>query len=183
MKKILFLAVALLGLAISAKAVDLEGGPSPFLSTFGGGMNPNSAIIHGKNPKDLSSAGFIAYADVNITAGDVVIISTGTTYPVSVSKTTTTADPRAIGVAITTASYGTKVQVATRGVVRGKIGQTTAIGAIYTTGGTAGLLVPVTLTAEALFTGLSKTAAIFRCLETKTYSASDPYVVGQVLGY
>lgn len=184
MKKMLVLALALLGLSVSLKAVDLEGNQPPFLSVYGGGMNANSGIVLGKNPKDLSFVGFVGYAHIAITAGDVVCIA-GTTYPVGISKVASAGSPTVVGIAMNSAAIGAKVQVATGGIVRAKIapGVDGTIAATYIQSATAGALTPTGAVTETLFTGVSKTAVIFRALETKAYSAGDPFVVGQVLGY
>lgn len=163
---------------VPMSAVNLEGNPPPSVSMFGSGLYAGSAIIEGMNPGDQScTGGFSAYADVDITAGDVVILSSGTTYPVAVSKVASAGSIQIVGVAITTASYGTKVQVCYNGTWRVSSAINSTIRGLMITSATAGKVTASSAVTEDSYTALSQTAFIMRAAETKTISASDNKVL------
>jgi hypothetical protein len=169
-------------LAVTAlPAIDVSSGMPPFVSVYGGATRSQSTIQLGTNPRDQASISIPATAACNISQGEVVVLA-GTTYPISVSKTTTAGDPAAFGIALETVTFGNQAQIAIGGIVRGKVAQSITVGDKLITSATAGTLTKSATVAEAAFTGLSGTAIVGRALETKTYSASTPYVLMQILG-
>lgn len=173
-----FLTVALMALVgVGAlHAIDVSSGVPPFMSVYGAATRGDSTVQLGTNPRDKSTVSIPATAAVNISQGEVVVLA-GTTYPISVSKTTTAADPAAFGIALETVAFGAQAQIAIAGVTRGKVAQSITVGDKLVASATAGVLTKTAVVTEDKFTGLSNTAIVGRALETKTYSASTPYVL------
>lgn len=185
MKKHLKSILALVALSVLAvttlRAIDVSSGMPPFVSVYGGATRSQSTIQLGTNQRDQSTISIPATAACNISQGEVVVLA-GTSFPLSVSKSTTAADPAAFGIALETVTYGKQAQIAIGGIVRGKVAQTITVGDKLVNSGTAGTLTKAASVTETLFTGLSNTAIVGRALETKTYSSSTPYVLMQILG-
>lgn len=140
MKKSVFL-MFLLALFCSPLLADQwDSGSAPYVSIYGAKMQDGSTLSRGVVPGDRSSSSSPFRAVVNITKGDVVALSTDSTYIASVTKTVATGDPLAFGVALNTVSTGGTCFVATAGVVRVKSSITVAKGSKYVSGGTAGEL-------------------------------------------
>lgn len=153
-------------------AVDVTSGSPPFVSVYGGNMYGNSAIQLGVKPRELSVLSFPAYAACTITAGDVLIFA-GTTYPASVSKSTTVGIKTA-GVALTSAYYGEVVQVAYSGVALVKVAQTTVIGQMLVQGGAVGLAIDVTNVATV---SLTSTCLVGQVMQSKTSATLVPVLL------
>ena len=175
MKRMVLL-LALLATAGLACADAWDGNGAPFLSLYGGKMYSGSTIARGTRPGELVSTSMPCRAMVNITAGDVVALaSADSTYLASVTKTTGTADPQAVGVALNTVTAGSTVYVATSGVVKVRSSVSAAKGTKYVTGGTAGAL-----TASAAAADITTTPMVITPLQAKTISGGNGYFIGLI---
>ncbi len=175
-------AMALIGVT-SLQAVDLEGNPPPNLSTRGGGMDSGGYIIQGKYPKSHGGLGVpCVSSSVSITARQLVAL-TATGGTLAVTLTTTVGDTKAYGVAVTSALAGQPLQVVTMPGCAVLVDSAINVvaGSIYISSGTAGKITASSAVTEASYTALSKTAFIIRALETKTISAGDYRILGEIL--
>ena len=134
----------------------------------GGEMDNLSTIQLGSFPSSKSAITIPCTAYVALTAGDAVILASDTTYPVSVSKTSSAGEDAFFGIAMATAAANEEVEVAICGIVKARTGAEVSKGAVFTTSDSAGLLTPVSgVLTEAELTPLSTTALVGEAIATK----------------
>lgn len=142
----------------------------------------NRKVVGLGNKAGMTSALTIPFVtDINLTQGQPVVMTSDTTNGVSVSGTTTVADKAVVGVVTfpegtTSATAGSIVQIAVRGVALAHVGQDITKGDVLCTSGTATKLTKVAAASEGIATQVSRTAVIGMALETKSAVAGDGYV-------
>ncbi len=173
--------VALAGLLASAVLGPAAiGHAEADLPLSGGDLYGQASVGLGNYPGAQANLSVLGYASVNINKGDLVVISTSTSFAVAVSRTTTVADPRALGIALTTAAAKSQVRVAIYGLTIANTKVSSTIGQKFIPSTTAGYLTGCAAVSESLYTSLSNTALVFTALETRAVAGGDGQIVGFV---
>lgn len=178
MKKVLcgFLFLAL-AFAFSLSATDDKGAP---LRKGGGTMADDAKLNMGDFALSKSSITIPCYAYVALTAGDAVIISSDTTYPASVSKTSSLMEENVFGFATEDVAANALAKIAVAGVAKARVAVSVTKGALLVPSAVAGLLTVTAAVTEAVTTGLSGTALCAIAMESKTYSGTTLDIIVKV---
>jgi len=183
-KTFLLLMLALTGL-IQASTVPPVGFPGPYVSESGGvirknglylGTTPGSVVAMDVVPCTAGNAITVTWP---VALSSVTVVAGSTNSPYLVTPTATLGDVTFYGIALNTAAAGETVYVARRGIVSVNVTPAVTKGDKLIVGGAVGTACRVTAVSEALFTGLSGTAIVGRCMESASAGSKVRVDIGR----